>query len=235
MWIFGSPNVEKLKAKGNVEGLIKALGYQKDWRVREAAASALGEIGDARAVESLIAALKDSDADVRQAAAGALDKMDWQPDQDENEAAYWVAKGEWSRCVRIGEAAAEPLIAVLKGSGHEAREAAVEALGQLGEPAVEPLIVALKDDDADVREAVVGVLGEIGDARAVEPLIAMLKDESWAMREAAVKALGRLGDTRAMEPLIAMLKDDDEDVREAVAESLGHLRRSGGGAAHRRA
>ena len=35
-------NIEKLKARKNVEGLIKALG---DWDVRKSAAYALGEIG----------------------------------------------------------------------------------------------------------------------------------------------------------------------------------------------
>ena len=30
MPLFGPPNVKKLKAKGNVKGLIKALGYDKD-------------------------------------------------------------------------------------------------------------------------------------------------------------------------------------------------------------
>lgn len=35
------PNVEKLKAKGNVKGLIKALGYKKNGTIRKAAAEAL--------------------------------------------------------------------------------------------------------------------------------------------------------------------------------------------------
>ncbi len=39
------------------------------------AAEALGKIGDARAVEPLIAALKDSDEDVRQAAAEARGRL----------------------------------------------------------------------------------------------------------------------------------------------------------------
>src|SRR5450756_828303 len=72
MPLFGPPNVEKLKAKGDIPGLIKALGYGKDWGVRNAAAGALGQIGDARAVGPLIAALKDQDSNVRRAAAGAL-------------------------------------------------------------------------------------------------------------------------------------------------------------------
>ena len=68
MPLFGPPNVKKLIAKGNVKGLIKALGYDKDRIVRVNAVEALGKIGDTRAVEPLIAALKDKDKDVRIAA-----------------------------------------------------------------------------------------------------------------------------------------------------------------------
>ena len=50
------PNIEKLKARKDVKELIRALG-NSDWYVRASAACALGEIGDARAVEPLIKAL----------------------------------------------------------------------------------------------------------------------------------------------------------------------------------
>ena len=75
MPLFGPPNVEKLKAKRDVKGLIKALGYQEDDEIRSRAAAALGEIGDTRAVEPLIAALKDSRYSVGQQAALALGSM----------------------------------------------------------------------------------------------------------------------------------------------------------------
>ena len=54
MGLFGPPNVEKLKAKGDVPGLIKALGRQKDSALRQAASTALGHLRDACAVEPLI-------------------------------------------------------------------------------------------------------------------------------------------------------------------------------------
>jgi HEAT repeat protein len=78
----GPPNVGKLKAKRNIKGLINALGYKKDWGIRRDAAEALRQIGDARAVEPLIAALKDK-SPVREAAAGALEDLGWQPDKSE--------------------------------------------------------------------------------------------------------------------------------------------------------
>jgi hypothetical protein len=53
------PNVKRLEENNDVEGLIRALGYEKNSVVRIQAAQALGKIGDPRAVDPLIAALKD--------------------------------------------------------------------------------------------------------------------------------------------------------------------------------
>ena len=50
MPLFGPPNVDKLEANGDVPGLIKALGYEKDSGVRHDAARALGKTDDTRAV-----------------------------------------------------------------------------------------------------------------------------------------------------------------------------------------
>ena len=75
MGLFGPPDIAKLKAKGDVPGLIKALRYAKGSGVRRDAATALGEIGDPRAVEPVVAALGDSDQRVREAATEALDKI----------------------------------------------------------------------------------------------------------------------------------------------------------------
>jgi HEAT repeat protein len=220
--------VKQMKAKKNVRGLIKALGYQKDARVGQAASFALGEIGDPRAVKPLIAVLKDHKEDVRKAAAIALGK--------------------------IGDPrAVEPLIAVLKEiEGVVFRgvcRAAAEALGEIGDPrAVEPLIAALKDKDEYVRKAAAIALGEIGDPRAVEPLTNALQYGGPELRKAAAEALDKLGwlpdegangaaywvvknewarcvkiGEPALVPLTAALKDLKEDVRRAAARALGEI------------
>jgi HEAT repeat protein len=353
MGLFGPPNVEKLKAKGDVEGLIKALVYKKDANVRKAAAEALeqitneqaikslidalqdenrdvqetaagslvqiikanknenlrkpaikglvtsfdcgkasvrkavvmalgkikeawamqllitalesstnevryaaaealGKIGDTYAVTPLItalknpdknmrelvikalkqigqpvvllsAALKNEDKDMRVAAAEALDQIGWQPDKTEIGAFYWIAKGQWKKCIELGESAVKPLSAILKEADGNVRKAEAEALGQIKDMrAVDPLIAALQDQDWRVREAAACALGQINDARAVELLISALKDQEWCVRKEAARALGRINDARAVEPLIAALTDQ-EFVREVVAEALGQI------------
>ncbi len=79
--LFGPPNVEKLKAKGDVNGLIKASHYEKDYFVRMNAVDALGEIKDSSAIEPLIAALN-----YRTLAADdakrALIELGWKPSNE---------------------------------------------------------------------------------------------------------------------------------------------------------
>ena len=101
-----------------VQDEIAALKDQ-DEIVRNAAAIALGILGDARAVEPLIPCLKDQALSVRSSAIQALGKL--------------------------GDVAVEPLIACLKDQERFVQESAASALGELGDKrAVEPLIAYLK-------------------------------------------------------------------------------------------
>jgi HEAT repeat protein len=103
MPLLGPPCVNKR----NVEGLIEALHYEADDDVRAAAARALWQIEDDRAVEPLIAALKDEWWEVREAAAKLLGQI-----------------GD--------ERAVEPHVAALWDQAPGAREAAAGALKRLG-------------------------------------------------------------------------------------------------------
>src|SRR5674476_493575 len=157
MGLFGPPNVAKLKARGSVKGLLKALEYRDHSDVRKAAAEALGQIGDPGAVEVLAARLKDSNGSVRKVAVEAL--------------------------VKTGVSAVDALATALEDRGLDARIAAAEALGRIGDPrAVKPLAAALKDRDRAVRIAAAETLREIGDPRAMERLAAALKDRDWRVR-----------------------------------------------------
>lgn len=70
----GKPDIEKMKERKDVSGLINVL-KDVDSDVRLDAALALGEIWDKRAVEPLTQALKDKDESVQKAAKKALDKI----------------------------------------------------------------------------------------------------------------------------------------------------------------
>jgi HEAT repeat protein len=201
MPLFGPPDIEKLKATGNIKGLIKALNYKKDATIRQTAAQALVEMGHARdAVES-------------------LDKLGWQPDKSEVGAAYWVAKRQWDKCVEIGAPAVEPLGTAFKDGNARVRLSVVNVLGKIDDArAIELLVTALGDDVEYVRKNATESLVEIG-APAVEPLIAALKNDNVSL--VAAEVLGEIGDTQAVEPLIAALKDDK--VSHVAAQALGKI------------
>jgi HEAT repeat protein len=65
MALFHKSTIEELRQKRDVNGLIRALS-DNDYSRFNASAEALGELGDRRAVEPLIAILKDEDPDLRQ-------------------------------------------------------------------------------------------------------------------------------------------------------------------------
>ena len=227
MDLFGPPDVGKLKAKHDVKGLIKALCYRKDANVRQAAAGALGEIGDALAVAPLIAALKDSTY-VRLAALDALGQIGapavepviaalTDEDRDLRHYASVALK-------RIGVPAVERLIAAFPYGDASMREAVAAALGEIGDPlAIPTLLDALDDRSRQVRWNAANALGKIGDPRAVEPLIAALEDEASVVRQFAAYALAKIRDPRAVKPLVASLKDGDLSVRRAATEALDQL------------
>ena len=127
MGLFGPPNVDRMKARRDVMGLINALGYEKD-------------------------------ANVRAAAAGALEKLGWRPGQDEIGVAYWIGKGEWDKCVELGALAVEPLVAAIKNwRDHDERKAAAgRAIDQIG--------VRLNDDALRLRA--IGIINAAHKARA---------------------------------------------------------------------
>lgn len=313
MPLFGPPNVEKLKAKGNIKGLIKALGYREDDQVRQAATealveigelaagpligllqtsdglqtriaaittlgrigdpraiepflailnqsrqllderhailTALGEIGDPRAVEPLLKASRSGTGrniaqamksliaigepaikplrnvllraswSERKKALEALEQMGWRPDTPQEQAIWLVAKGEWEKCVELGEPAADALVAAL-GSSLSAPHA-IPALIAIGEPSVPALInaipAALGQRYGDQFKHIATVLGRIGDARAVNPLIRVLTQTG---NRYAADALGAIGDPRAVPALRSLLDSRDRYLVNTVKRIL---------------
>jgi len=182
MPFFGPPIIEKLKANRDVQGLIKALSYQKDAIVRGDAAEALGQIRDERALEPLIALLEDDTHHVRDQAAQSLGKL------------------KHKRAV-------QPLINYLNylDRHNQYSEAAVRALGEIGaSEAVEPLLLALKTGHKLMERVVASALGRIGDKRSAKPLLAALSSDA-AMLNAVALQLEKCHDPEFINELLDLI------------------------------
>jgi HEAT repeat protein len=119
-----------------VQPLIEAL-QDEQYIVRQAAAAALGDMGDKRAVEGLVERLGDASDVVRQSAAVSLGKL---------------GAGE----------AVEPLLRAIGDESELVRKAVVNALGMIGdERAVPALKRAAVEDTEAVAERARAVMQEM--------------------------------------------------------------------------
>jgi HEAT repeat protein len=214
---------------------LKKVLKRESRELRAGVAKALGEIGDARAVEALIEALKDEDSDVRENSIDALVK---------------IAKKD------LG--VVDKLIKALRDKDSDVRGGITKVLGNLGwEPkseeervlyyiangdwgecvkmgrvAVEFLIERLKDRNSYVRRSVAEALSKIIVAEvSVTVLKAImeaftqrlrqgLEDEDSYVRRKVARTLGEMEYDRVVEALIEALRDEDSYVRRSVAEAL---------------
>jgi hypothetical protein len=190
-------NVQSLRENRDVDGLIRLLMH-RDAAVQYDAVSALGDIGDDRAVKPLIDVLmKDQYSGVRWRAARAL--------------------------AQIGEPAVEPLIGLLSHPVEDIRWKAAIALGEIGDRrAILPLIRLLLDHDHFVKGRAAHALGLIG-RDAVEPLAEVLSQGDDDLRWGAAIALGQIRDPSATIPLAIALKDRNENVRSEAAAALAAI------------
>jgi HEAT repeat protein len=172
-----------------------------DWRTLSAAARALGEIGDPRAMEPMIAKMTElSDKGFVGTTA----------DRPQITLAQNVAA--------LGPEAVSPLIDMLKTP---AAWDAAAALGILKDSrAIDALIVAL---DGPAAGPALRALGEIGDRRALEPVAAAAAHRDPLMRFTAVRALAKLKDQRALAPLARVARDKAAETRYEAVQGLRDL------------
>lgn len=125
-----------------IEPLIAVLDDEQA-HVRRGAACALGCIGNSEASDPLVELLTDRDRSVRAAAAEALDGLGWRPAGENAEAAYFVAKEQWAKCVT--SAAVEPLLVSFQSDSRAYSQLRIaDVLGRIGDArAIDPLVAAL--------------------------------------------------------------------------------------------
>ncbi|TKB80831.1 MAG: HEAT repeat domain-containing protein [Nitrospira sp.] len=180
----------------------------EDEALRENAAVELGCVGDLRAVEPLMEALRDKEWPVRFAAAESLAHL---PD------------------VR----AVGALVECIADNHGGVRDKAGCALQAIGEPAVEPLIAALNHERAEVRKQVIYILGELRrilgepmDLHAAEPMLNALKDPVPAVREAAAACVREFKLSHAEVRVVEALKDERFGTRFYSVQKLTDVARS---------
>jgi HEAT repeat protein len=207
-----------------IQPLVQILDDGND-RLRISAIEALGKIGDARAIQPLVQILYSNNMDLCKKAIAVLEKLGWKPENNQVNAAYWVVKGEWDRCVQIDTEAVDPLIQALHDDDISRRIMAAEALAQIGDPrAIEPLITILEAGHMSVTKVLAEWLGKMGDVR-VEKL---LREQSCAnhqieYRRIAIEALGKIGNHDAIACLCNLLEDKDEGIRQSAIKALGRI------------
>jgi HEAT repeat protein len=179
---------------------------------RCAAIDALGALGGAESIPTLLESLADSTYRVRQASERALVAVASRLDPADP----------------LTRSAMKALAKGLQSFSLWARQIVARILaGMPADLVLGPLLFnALSAEEWWARREAAWVLGSLGDRRATVRLITTLKDESATVRASAAWALGRLNAPVAIVPLLEALADIDEIVRAAAVEALGaHITR----------
>jgi HEAT repeat protein len=213
----------KLKAKGAVDELLKLSedsGVHKIVRLN--AVYALGEIGDPRAVDSLILSLY-------------------------RDKAYYFAQAGLA-LVKIGEPAVEPLVKTMFGRNKGAKRlneenvevlaGALEAnaakiLGDIGsEKAVEPILKLAEKVDKWPEETnrllvmsrLINSLGSIGDKRALPLIYKYLEKELWDVRTICATSINNISDRSAVAEMLKFATTGEHPrTRAPLIEAIGNL------------
>jgi HEAT repeat protein len=148
-----------------------------DWKLRSSIADALGHLGDAESVDTLVELLGDADSSVRKAAAASLDRIarDAPP--------------------LVLEAGRDALSLALDDEFYGVRFAASDALGRLGDEIVSDVSDLALSGTPRVRLMALRTLGLIGGRDALRGIARHLEDDDWAVRAHAAEAAGNVGVT----------------------------------------
>jgi HEAT repeat protein len=189
--------------------------------MRRAAAAALGQSTDGRAIPALVDALRDKDETVRRTAAVALGNLNWGATKEQELASQLIALGRWPEMVAIGANAVDALLHAAAHSRPATQVAAIEALAETRSVrAMMPLQEMLNSPTADIRRAAARALKILEwvpttDAQAIVHAIELEDWNSAASYGASATAA-----------LLAELKKSvgDNSRTEAISSALNLLR-----------
>ena len=203
------------------------LVRHSDAMVRRRAVFVLGRSHDPRAVEPLLAAFRDRDAEVRRTAvlwAGNSDPRFFDAyvralkDRDSRvrlEASRRIGAFQDARTIDV-------LLRNLEGRDVDMQISAALSLGQRKDPRITPaLLAALRDRSESVQAYAALALGELKDPAAVEPLLTRVRETpETSARFAFIEGLGKIGDARAYDTLISCLQGANFVTRKQAVDAL---------------
>ena len=181
----------------SVPALIKCLTKAPELVI--SSASALAQIGDREALESLLTLIGDPDPAVRQAVISALDSI-----------------GHPDMPVR--------LLTLLRDRDPLVRESAVKIAGYFAFPECMDLLLAACGEPAEnVRRAAIEHIAYVDNEQVLPILTTALQADTAKVRAAAAKSLEYIDRTEVIPLLLNALKDTDVWVRYNASRSLGRL------------
>lgn len=216
-----------MHAKEAVEPLANLLESDPEASIRSGAASALGDIGDIRAIESLHKAQCDTEDRVQIAAGLALGRLGVEPNIDTALKALaddnWFIKSD--AIFLLGHSkdqrAIDALLSILHDPDESTREYVLLALKATGDPRLEDDVISMLDDpDETVRSMAAHALSCIGGKKSVDVLIKRLGCQYEPdMRASAAWALWEMSSPCGLDALVNALENKDL----AVVASVYHF------------
>jgi len=126
--------------------------------------------------------------------------------------------------VKMGETAANALIAEASSPNHDVRKFVVDIMALINDQRFIPVLIdLLKDCNENVVGSAAEALGHVVSSDAVEPLIECIKTRPDSSPQ-AIEALGKIGSTRALQVLFDLLESDNIILEYAAVESIGKIR-----------
>ena len=167
-----------------------------DVKVRKEAIESLVGITDEDAIEPLIKATTDDNAQVRFKAAEILGSM--------------------------GDVAVDKLIDEFENAEGKDKRFFVFVLKETGDKKVIPYFVkATEDDDFGVRKVAVRSLGELQAEEELDTIAKCLEDEDWGVKLAAIQALGDIATDESIDLIKKARKtEDDKDFKKSCNKAI---------------
>lgn len=239
---LAAPAAHAATARERAQKLMKTLAKDSDPRERADAARELGSMGATDAVPALLAAMKDSDRNVRMAASSAIWKLKEaaRPNLAEIRKAFDDSSG-WPKLNLGGaledlgtdrEELVEGYRRVLESNDTSARvEAARRLQGHVPDKELLPTVSeALKSDDSEVRSDAQDVMRKLkvqgaGSTELNDALLRQIHNKNSSVRGDAVRQLSRMKPVPkdAVPEILDALEDSESSVRRSVCSALGTM------------